>query len=310
MDGSLVVYKPQGCSSHDLVERVRKAWGVKTGHAGTLDPMAQGVLVMFLGRALKILQYVPPEALDKTYLLRITLGVATDSYDATGQIVSQTDIVPDHSKETILEHLRSFVGTYNQQPPAFSAIKIQGKRAYELARAGQKVDLAKRPVHVTSIRLVDDLMLQGRRNLVLRIHCSRGTYVRSIAQDLGEKLGCGAHLSYLLRERVGHWYLNNALPPWQLDPQVNLSDHPGFTPLPDILPFPKLHIFPEAEAKIANGAPLDQKDIKSIKAATGLPDGDPMVQVFSTAGTFLALYRPGGPDKRWNQQRLVPVRVL
>lgn len=274
--------------------------------------MAQGVLVLFLGRALKILQFVPAEALDKTYLLRVTLGVTTDTFDATGQVMEQTDVLPDHSKESIIEMLRSFVGTYNQQPPAFSAIKVQGKRAYQLARSGQKVDLAKRPVHVTSIRLVADFVAHGRRHLVLRIHCSRGTYVRSIAHDLGKKIGCGAHLSYLLRERVGHWHLHNAVPPWQITAATQLDTHRGFTPLSELLPLPKLRVVRAAEGKVSNGAPLEEKDIAAILSAPGLPDTDPMIQVFSFDGSnLLALYRPSvTSDKRWTQQRLVPIRVL
>lgn len=309
-DGCLVVYKPTGLSSHDVVSLIRKKYGVKAGHAGTLDPLAQGVLLIFLEKALKILQFFPPELLDKTYLMRVTLGRATDTYDSTGTTSFEHEGNLDFSRDRILEVLRQFVGNYDQRPPPFSAIKIGGQRAYMLARAGKPVELASRRVHVTSIRLVKDYSAGGSRQLVLRVHCSRGTYVRSLAHDIGEKLGCGAHMSYLLRERVGTWSHLGAFPAWKIEAKRQFLDSPAFVPYAGILPFSKITVLADAEARIRRGMPLEQKDISKLEVASNAPEAEAIVQVFSGAGEFLALYGPKGPEQGKGMQRLFPLRVL
>ncbi|MDD3148756.1 MAG: tRNA pseudouridine(55) synthase TruB, partial [Candidatus Riflebacteria bacterium] len=174
-DGCLVVCKPRGCSSHDVIDKLRRVYRIKCGHAGTLDPMAQGVLLVFTDRALKLINFIPAAHLDKTYLMRVTLGATTDSYDATGNFTTRHDGPIEFSNELLMGSLRSLVGSYDQTPPAFSAIKVGGKRAYAMARAGEDVKLASRPVHVTSIRLVADYRDGNARHLIMRVHCSRGT---------------------------------------------------------------------------------------------------------------------------------------
>ncbi|MCK9456492.1 MAG: tRNA pseudouridine(55) synthase TruB, partial [Candidatus Riflebacteria bacterium] len=202
-DGLLIVYKTKGCTSHDVINKIRRKYKIKKcGHSGTLDPMAQGVLLVFIGKALKLLNFLPKEKLDKQYLMRITLGVTTDSYDATGKITGENNKGLSVSDEEISEALKSFSGIIDQIPPIFSAVKVKGKRAYEKARAGEDFEVASRKVNIKSIELINNYIDDNRRNLVIRVSCSRGTYVRSIAHELGQKLGCGAHLSYLLREKV------------------------------------------------------------------------------------------------------------
>jgi tRNA pseudouridine55 synthase len=309
-DGCLIVNKPRGLSSHDVIDKIRRIYKVKCGHAGTLDPMAQGVLLVFTGRALKLINFIPPEHLDKTYLMKVTLGKTTDSYDATGNITSVYDQPVDFTSERLMTELRSLVGSYDQMPPAFSAIKVGGKRAYALARAGENVELKKRRVHVTSIRLVSDFVSNSERHLVLRVHCSRGTYVRSIAHDLGQKLGCGGHLSYLLRERVGKWAFNNAFPFWKAEKGIAFSESPAFVPLTEILPFPRLKVSVEAQQRIGNGQPIGRKDIISLE--TDSPEACDTVQILSTAGNLIAIYNTGKDkvDSQKNGLKLFPVRVF
>ncbi|MFZ2956116.1 MAG: tRNA pseudouridine(55) synthase TruB [Candidatus Ozemobacteraceae bacterium] len=342
-DGMLIVQKPRGLTSHDIVDGIRRAYGVKAGHAGTLDPMAQGVLLIFMDRALKLLQYIPATSLDKTYLMRVTLGTTTDTYDATGKTMAVHEGPMEFGHDEILTRLRRFVGTIKQRPPAFSAIKVKGKRAYDLARAGAPPELEARDVHVTSIRLVRDYKNETGRQLVLRIHCSRGTYVRSIAHDLGAALGCGGHLSYLLRERVGAFSHLHAFPFWKVQQKLPYEGGTCWVPMSEVLPHSKLYLIEGADARVKAGQSLEPKDVKSLKAAPSPVEGDPVFQVYSAAGEFIALYQsrsanetvaavgssgiPGSPDSPGSSgatgggnngagrdgrglPRLVPLRVL
>ena len=309
-DGCLVVCKPRGGSSHDVIAKLRRVYKLKCGHAGTLDPMAQGVLLVFTGKALKLLNFIPAEHLDKTYLMRVTLGATTDSYDATGNFLTRCDYLPDFSNEQLMNALRSLVGNYDQSPPAFSAIKVGGKRAYALARAGEDVKLASRPVHVTSIRLVTDYCSNGQRHLVMRVHCSRGTYVRSIAHDLGQKLGCGGYLSYLLRERVGQWAFTQAMPFWKIEKGIEFTNTVSFVPFENILPFPRLKVGPEGQARIKNGQPLARRDILSIE--TENPESAETFQIFTPDGRLIAIYssKKEQDDSQKAGLKLYPVRVF
>ncbi len=311
-DGLLVVYKPIGLSSHDVIDKIRRIYRVKCGHAGTLDPMAQGVLLVFTGRALKLINFITPEHLDKTYLMKVTLGSTTDSYDATGQVTSTFTEPIDFSNEHLIAELRNFVGSYEQIPPAFSAIKVGGKRAYALARAGEEVKLTGRKVHVTSIRLVADFVSAEQRHLIMRVHCSRGTYVRSIAHDLGQRLGCGGHLSYLLRERVGKWAFSSAFPFWKIEKGLDFTTSPAFVDFAHILPFPRVHIGNESEVKIRNGLPIGFKDIIKVEGEPFDSENPGMVQIISPAGKLIAIYEPRRkPDKSGKiQAKLAPVRVF
>lgn len=291
IDGCLVVYKPRGCSSHDIIAKVRRAYKVKCGHAGTLDPMAQGVLLVFCGQALKLLNFIPLENLDKTYLMKVSLGSVTDSYDATGKVLEICDKPIDFDNATLMQHLRTLVGCYDQMPPVFSAIKVGGKRAYALARAGEEVKLKSRKIHVTSIRLVEDTMRNSVRELILRVHCSRGTYVRSIAHDLGQKLGCGGHLSYLLRERVGKWAFNYAFPLWKVEKALPFTEDVAFIPCEDILPFPRLKVTEEGKTRVSTGQTLSRKDIASIEAG-GLEVSE-FFQIISPSDRLIGIYGQG-----------------
>lgn len=206
----LLVDKPQGWTSFDVVNKVRgilrQKYGVKkikVGHSGTLDPMATGLLLICTGNWTKELHHLT--GLDKKYNGHITLGIETDSYDAEGKVV-QVKEVPPLSAQEITTQLDSFVGEIQQYPPAFSAIKKEGTPLYVLARAGKEVKTEPRNVKVYSILL----RTYTPPFVEMTVHCGSGFYVRSLAHDLGEKLGCGAHLSGLIRTSIGQYELKDA----------------------------------------------------------------------------------------------------
>ncbi|MEI2690574.1 MAG: tRNA pseudouridine(55) synthase TruB [Anaerolineae bacterium] len=205
LGGVLNVDKPAGWTSHDVVNRVRRLAGLRqVGHAGTLDPMATGVLVVCLGRATRLLEYLTGQP--KIYLAEVTLGVTTNTYDAEGEIVSRQP-APPLSAAQIEQALAPLRGEIMQRPPAFSALKRAGVPLYQRARAGEVLEIAPRPATVYELTL---LQAEGPI-LHLRVRCGAGTYVRSIAHDLGQALGCGAHLSALRRTAVGAFTVENAL---------------------------------------------------------------------------------------------------
>ena len=210
-DGVLVVDKPAGWTSHDVVAKVRWLAGTrKVGHAGTLDPMATGVLVLGIGRATKLLTFVV--GADKEYLATIRLGAATTTDDAEGEILSTAD-ASAVTRAQVDERVAGLTGAIEQVPSSVSAIKIDGQRAYARVRAGEDVVLAPRPVTVSTFEVRDMRPAGGATGCVdldVRVVCSSGTYIRALARDLGEGLGVGGHLTALRRTRVGGYTLDAA----------------------------------------------------------------------------------------------------
>ena len=211
--GLLLVDKPAGCTSHDVVSRVRRVLGLRrVGHAGTLDPMATGLLVVAVDRATRLLGHLAMT--DKTYLATIRLGVRTDSDDADGTVIAtadpaRIDAVDDDALRTAMTTL---TGHLMQVPSAVSAIKIDGRRAYHRVRAGERVELAARPVTVGRFDLLDDPRRSPATiDLDVVVDCGTGTYVRSLARDLGGALGVGGHLTALRRTRVGPFAVEDAV---------------------------------------------------------------------------------------------------
>jgi tRNA pseudouridine55 synthase len=207
-NGIVLIDKEAGITSHDVVRRVRGVFGkgrrFKVGHAGTLDPFATGLLIVLLGQATRLSNYIMSG--EKVYDAVMRLGIETDTLDATGQTVS-TQPVPDFSDAQIREKAAGFLGDLAQTPPAYSAVKVGGRRAYELAREGVDVHLRKRRVTVS---VLDIVWVQLPR-VALRIRCSAGTYIRSLAADLGKALGPGAHLITLRRIKSGRFHVKDAL---------------------------------------------------------------------------------------------------
>jgi len=205
ISGVLVVDKPVGMTSHQVVQVIRRGTHIKrSGHTGTLDPRASGVLVVLIGPAVRLSQYVSAE--DKRYQATIKLGEKTDTYDSEGTITGSSDL--EITYEQFEEALKGFVGEIEQVPPPYSAVKVKGKHAYELARKGKKVELEPRLINVYSL----DLLEWNPPEVVVDVHCSSGTYVRSLAYDLGELLECGAYLTGLRRSKSGQFTLRDAVP--------------------------------------------------------------------------------------------------
>jgi tRNA pseudouridine55 synthase len=204
LNALLILDKPPGLSSHSAVHRVRKITGQeRAGHAGTLDPMATGVLVILLGSAVRLAEYIVDH--DKIYRATVKLGVETDTYDATGNVISTFNVNASH--DDVSSALLSFVGRLDQMPPQHSAVQVKGKRAYKLARQGIAVELEPRSVEIYSI---GDILVENQF-VSFEVHCSKGTYIRSLAHDLGAKLGIGGHLAALRRLASGEFRIEASL---------------------------------------------------------------------------------------------------
>jgi len=202
MDGVLVIDKPSGKSSFDVIRDLRRELGVrKMGHLGTLDPLATGVLVVFVGKGTSLIRYF--DDLDKVYEATLEFGKTSDTYDNTGEVHVTGSLSPDQA--SLEKALEGFLGSQWQIQPAYSALKVDGKRAYERARAGETLDLGKRQVVIHELELLENRATSAR----IRVNCSNGTYIRSLIHELGEKLGCGAVMTELRRLSVGPFTLSD-----------------------------------------------------------------------------------------------------
>lgn len=218
VSGVLVVDKPIGMTSHDVVQVIRKGTGIRrAGHTGTLDPRASGVLVILIGPAVRLSEYV--SASDKRYQATIRLGSSTDTYDSEGEITDSFDEI-DITEEQFDEVLQDFIGEMEQVPPPYSAVKVKGRKAYEMARKGEDVDLEPRIINVYSLEVLE----WAPPEAVIDVYCSSGTYVRSLANDLGKKLGTGAHLVGLRRTKSGRFTLRDAVPLRRLQEAFDAGD--------------------------------------------------------------------------------------
>lgn len=276
VSGCVVIDKPAGCTSHDIVDQVRKALGTrKVGHAGTLDPDATGVLVLGVGLGTKLLQFVT--GVDKTYHGEIVFGTETNTLDAAGETIATYDMSLD--PDQVSAAAAAFVGDIEQIPPMVSAVKVDGKRLHELAREGKEVEREPRPVtvHRFEVSATDDPLVYRAE-----VHCSSGTYIRTLAADLGTALGGGAHLRNLRRTSVG---------PFTLDDATTVEDiSPG--PVVDLLRgMPVLAVDDEVRKRISFGQSL------------GPAGGPGRVAITDQDGTLLAVYESKDGD-------LCPAKVL
>ena len=206
ISGVLVIDKPTGMTSHDVVNIVRRGTGIRrAGHTGTLDPRASGVLVVLVGPAVRLSEYISAE--DKRYQAIIRLGSSTDTYDAEGSFTGD-EVEVNVTEEQFETELKKFEGEVEQTPPPYSAVKVKGRKAYEMARKGEEVELEPRMIQVHHLEVLE----WADPEVVVDVHCSSGTYIRSLANDLGEVLGCGAHLVGLRRTKNGRFSLRDSVP--------------------------------------------------------------------------------------------------
>lgn len=203
-EGILLVDKPQGITSHDVVSRMRRIFRIKkVGHAGTLDPMATGLLLIMIGKATKVSQYLMSS--DKDYTGTVHLGIETDSQDAEGELVAEKP-VSELTKEQVLLEMKNFLGDQYQTPPMYSAKKVNGQALYKLARQGKTIEREARIIRINHFEMTDfDLP-----KVAFSVGCSKGAYIRTLAHDLGNKLGCGGHLCVLRRTVVGKFLIEDA----------------------------------------------------------------------------------------------------
>lgn len=284
MNGILLVDKAADMTSHDVVAYIRKHFQIKkVGHAGTLDPFATGLLILCLGQATKIAQYLVD--CDKEYLAVLKLGETTDTQDCTGQVLEGRDI-PALKKEDISKTFEQFVGEISQIPPMFSAKKVQGKRLYELARAGKTVERKARNVTIHELEFLE----MSLPYLRFRVLCSKGTYIRTLAHDIGEVLGCGAHLTELRRTRIGQFALSEAYSLEQLTLIAKQQDKEHYLlPMDEALSFLPAVTIPEpALIRLVKGTKisLSPSEIETLSIES---HQNQIIRVYSASETFVAL---------------------
>lgn len=288
-DGLLVIDKPGGPTSHDIVQRVRKLLDTRrVGHGGTLDPDATGVLLVAVGRATRFFPFLSKA--DKAYEGTIRLGFATDTFDGSGRPVSERRPVTA-ARDDVAAAMRTFEGTILQMPPRFSAKKLAGTPVHRLARADKEFTLE--PVTVTVARF--SLLDYRPPEITFSALCSAGTYIRSLAHDLGQNLGCGAHLAALRRTAVGPYTLAEAVTLTRLEEAAAAGEAAGYVrPLESLLPdVPAVIVRPEAESFVRNGRPLAPPHLDSPIPASTVPGAaeTSLVRLVSESGTLLALAR-------------------
>jgi tRNA pseudouridine55 synthase len=284
-DGLLNVDKPRGLTSHDVVVRVRRLTGLKrVGHAGTLDPQATGVLLIGLGRGTKLTQFL--HAYPKSYRATLTLGVRTDSHDATGAVV---DVRPVRGldAEEVASVLAGCQGVIEQIPPMYSALKRQGQRLYSLARQGIEVERQPRRVQILRLSLLD----LSAEHMRIEVECSSGTYIRVLADDIGARLGCGAHLAALVRLAIGPYTLAEALTLPALEEAVRQGNwHRQVIGLSTALAaFPTLIVTSAATQSLMHGIPPTRRAIARV---VGTFEVDEIVAIVSADGIPLAMASP------------------
>lgn len=299
LSGILNVDKPPGMTSHDVVDAVRRVAGQrKVGHAGTLDPMATGVLLVCLGRATRVAEYLM--AGQKRYRASIVFGATTDTYDAEGEITSSGGRT-DFDRAEIEAALAGFVGTIEQVPPMFSALKQQGQPLYKLARQGKSVEREPRQVQIDRIELVD----WAPSSLVIEVTCSPGTYIRSLAHDLGQALESQAYLATLVRLASGEFTLQEAVSLERLEEAFQHGQEDRYLlPLDEaFLDWPAMIVGADDARHILHG-----QAVRGEPPATGQAGGDrsgaPLVRAYSLDGDFLAIMTYHTASGQWRPKKV------
>ena len=294
MDGVIVIRKEKGFTSHDVVAKLRGILHMKKiGHTGTLDPDAEGVLPVALGKATRLVDMITDK--EKTYEAVMRLGVVTDTQDMSGTVLSE---VPEFqvSEEELRTVTESFAGDYMQVPPMYSALKVNGKKLYELAREGKTVERKPRPVHFYEIEILDiDFPL-----VRFRVTCSKGTYIRTLCHDIGEKLGCGAAMETLLRTKVGRFTLDDAITLAQTEEAVRSGEiEQRILGIEEILAeYPRVCCREEGDRLLANGNPL-------VQALVNAEGKDGWIRMCNSEGSFAGVYQ-------WDEKRdrYFPVKMF
>lgn len=295
IDGMINVRKEKGFTSHDVVAKLR---GIlkqkKIGHTGTLDPDAVGVLPVCLGKGTKLCDMIAEK--DKVYEAVLRLGESTNTQDTSGMLLYKTPVGPDTlPQESIVKTVLSFIGDYDQLPPMYSAIKVGGKKLYELAREGKEIERAARRVHIFDIDIRDiyeNRVLQTI-DVTIRVHCSKGTYIRTLCHDIGERLKVGGCMASLVRLKVGRFELDSALTLSEIETLAadgGIQEH--IAAVDDmLLEYPAVRAKKEADRLLYNGNPIFAADIERPVSADerSVKEGQ-WVRVYDSEGRFIAIY--------------------
>jgi len=305
VSGVLVVDKPVGLTSHDVVQIIRRGTGIRrAGHTGTLDPRASGVLVVLIGPAVRLSEFV--SAADKRYQATLRFGTSTDTYDAEGQILHSAP-VDEISEELFEEIIKKYEGEIEQVPPPHSAVKVRGRKAYEHARDGEKVELKPRKINVYNLEILE----WSPPETVLDVYCSSGTYVRSLANDLGEDLGTGAFLIGLRRTKSGRFTLRDAVPLRQLQDAFLAGEWYRFLiPAAEALgDWPGIELTGEQVEKVRHGhrIPAD-KNVDELTDPQNQPNTDedslPMIRAITEQGDLVAILEHVEEDQEWKPKKV------
>ena len=287
VNGIINVYKEKGYTSFDVVAKLRGIFKQKKiGHTGTLDPDAEGVLPVCLGKATKVCDLLTDKS--KEYEAVLLLGKVTDTQDITGTVLEEKDVKV--TEEAVRETVLSFVGDYMQIPPMYSALKVNGKKLCDLAREGKTVERQARPVKILTIDILDVTLPRVR----MRVHCSKGTYIRTLCQDIGEKLGCGGCMEELLRSRVGRYSLSESHTLAQVEAAVaDGTVRDMIDPVEKVLAdYPALYANSYGDRLLANGNPLSD-NLVSPQHEEG------WVRVYASDGTFTGIFQWDAGKKKY-----------
>lgn len=278
LNGIINVYKPKGMTSHDVVNRIRRILGIKkVGHTGTLDPDAEGVLPICVGRATKTADMLT--ASDKQYRAAVTLGSATDTQDSSGKVIKSSAI--NVTEDEIKASVKKFIGDIEQVPPMYSAIKIGGKKLYELARENKTVERPPRHIHISDI-CVTEIDFENN-SFEMIVDCSKGTYIRTLSNDIGEDLGCFAHMSGLVRTRSGRFDISESYTLEKISEMFENRNVSFLVPVDEIFDeFDKLIVHDKAAFMICNGV--------KVRAPKNAVDGC-TYRVYDLSGNFLTISR-------------------
>lgn len=305
INGVINIYKEKGFTSHDVVAKLRGIMRQKKiGHTGTLDPDATGVLPVCLGSATKLCDMLTEK--QKEYVAKVRLGVVTDTQDMTGTVLEEKEVTV--SEEEVMSAIHSFVGHYEQIPPMYSALKVNGKKLYELAREGKEIERKARPVDIYYI----DILNMDLPEVEIRVGCSKGTYIRTLCHDIGQMLGCGASMAELERTKSGQFSLDTALTLAVLEEKIKSAEEQREEMIKTLvipvdqmfMGYEELRLLPEWERLVENGNAFEEKNLR-VEYKKKDRENQSQYRVYLGENTFMGIY-----EYRKKERRFCPVKMF
>lgn len=277
MNGILIINKTKGCTSHDIVYKVKKIFNEKVGHTGTLDPMAEGVLPILIGKGTLLSKYLINH--DKKYIAKLQLGTKTDTADSEGKIIKEENVNIDLLKEeNIIKVLKSFIGKQEQMPPIYSAIKVNGKKLYEYARKGQQIDIKPRQIEIYDMNLIDYSIEE--KEIQFEVFCGKGTYIRSLCEDIANKFESVGYMKELKRIQVGEFCINNSITIDELQKNIDVENYINNK----IISIEKIF---ESNNSIKLYSRKLELFLNGVRLSMNIDDG--VYRIYSEAGNFIGI---------------------